>query len=60
MDGPALRKIRDQLGWTQAQMAEALAVTSTTVARWERGERAISKPMAKLIEAVCVSGKRNR
>ena len=30
-------------------MAERLGVTSTSVARWERGERAISEPVARLI-----------
>ncbi len=52
MKGKELRTIRDKLGWTQVEMATALRVTPNTVARWERGERAVSEAMAKLIETV--------
>ena len=58
MKGKELRVIRDKLGWTQLEMAQALQVTSNTVARWERDERSISKPVAKLIETVYASKKR--
>ncbi|WP_344801329.1 ATP-binding protein [Microlunatus ginsengisoli] len=40
-----LRDRRHQLGLTQSALAAALGVTVTTIARWERGERAISTPL---------------
>ena len=49
MTGKELRRIRKRLGLTQATLAEQLAVTSTTVARWERDEVPIREPMARLI-----------
>ena len=52
MKGKELRTIRDKLGWTQVEMAKALEVTANTVARWERNERSISAPIAKLIQTV--------
>jgi DNA-binding transcriptional regulator YiaG len=41
----AIRLLRQRLGWTQRQLAAALNVTETTVARWERGARAVT-PLA--------------
>ena len=52
MSGKELRAIRDKLGWTQVQLAEALGVTPNTVARWERDEVGIREPMARLIQSV--------
>jgi DNA-binding transcriptional regulator YiaG len=49
MTGPQLRRTRRQLGLTQVGLATALGVTSTTVARWERGESGISEPVARLV-----------
>ena len=60
MKGKELRTIRNKLDWTQVEMATALRVTSNTVARWERDERAISEPMAKLIETVYASERKKR
>jgi DNA-binding transcriptional regulator YiaG len=37
--------LRQRLGWTQRQLAAALNVTVTTVARWEQGARTVS-PLA--------------
>lgn len=41
MNGEKLRKVRDDLQLTQAQLAEKLGVSANTVARWERDEMAI-------------------
>ena len=50
MSGRELRSIRQKLALTQAALAEAIGVTSNTIARWERGEMAISEPAARLLE----------
>jgi len=48
--GQELHSIRQKLSLTQAALAEAIGVTPNTIARWERGEMAISGPAAKLLE----------
>jgi len=58
MTGKQLRDIRKRLGWTQAQIAEAVGVTSNTVARWERDEVGIGEPIARLIQTVIAKGKK--
>jgi transcriptional regulator with XRE-family HTH domain len=60
MNGKELRAIRKKLGWTQVEMAKELRTTANTVARWERDERGITEPMAKLIETVYASEKKKR
>jgi transcriptional regulator with XRE-family HTH domain len=52
MDGDEIRALRGKLGWTQIALAEAVGVTSNTVARWERGEMAISEPAARLLQKI--------
>jgi transcriptional regulator with XRE-family HTH domain len=52
MTGAQLKRIRSELGWTQAQVAKELGVTSNTVARWERDEVKIREPMVRLIQSV--------
>ena len=54
--GKELRGIRKRLGLTQVALAERLAVTSTTVARWERDEVPIREPMARLIRLLANTG----
>jgi len=49
MKGAELRMIRSGLQLTQAQLADKIGVTANTLARWERDEVTITKPMARLI-----------
>jgi transcriptional regulator with XRE-family HTH domain len=44
-----LRDIRKSLGLTQAALAERLAVTTTTLARWERNELPMRESMARFV-----------
>jgi transcriptional regulator with XRE-family HTH domain len=48
MTGKKLLKRRQALGLTQQGLAERLAVSRNTVARWERGEMAIPGQMLDL------------
>jgi DNA-binding transcriptional regulator YiaG len=52
MTGVEIRALREKLGWTQMALAEAVGVTSNTVARWERGEMAMSEPAARLLQKI--------
>ena len=52
MTGVEIRALREKLGWTQVALADALGLTSNTVARWERGEMAISEPTARLLQKI--------
>lgn len=47
--GQELRDIRKSLGLTQAALAERLAVTTTTLARWERNELPMRESMARFV-----------
>jgi transcriptional regulator with XRE-family HTH domain len=50
--GSQLRRIRERLDLTQAQLAMRLGVAANTLARWERDELPIREPIAKLIQMV--------
>ena len=50
-----IRAFRQRIGLTQKQLAEAVQVTPNTVARWERGELAMSAPMQDRLERVANS-----
>lgn len=50
MTGTELKAQRTRLGLTQLELAAKLGVTANSVARWERGERGISEPIAKLVQ----------
>ncbi|MBI2364093.1 MAG: helix-turn-helix transcriptional regulator [Deltaproteobacteria bacterium] len=41
MNGHELRRAREAMGFTQRELAERLGMTSTSVARMERGEQRI-------------------
>jgi transcriptional regulator with XRE-family HTH domain len=43
MNESALRRRRERLGLTQAELAEAMGVAWNTIARWETGQRRIPK-----------------
>ena len=44
-----LKRIREELGLTQEELADELGVHRVTVGRWEIGERGISELAARLI-----------
>ena len=50
-----IKALRQRIGLTQKQLADAVGVKPNTVARWERGELAISAPMKDRIERVADS-----
>jgi transcriptional regulator with XRE-family HTH domain len=49
MTGAALRRLRKRLRLTQRELAARVGVTTTTFARWERGEVRITEPMSRLL-----------
>jgi len=52
MTGKKLNSIRDRLGWTQKQLAEAVGIAPNALAMQERGEIGISEPVSRLIMLV--------
>jgi DNA-binding transcriptional regulator YiaG len=43
---------------TQAQFAERLGVSRVTVARWETDKQSVSASMAKLIQLIAITGRK--
>jgi transcriptional regulator with XRE-family HTH domain len=60
MKGKELRRIRDSLSYTQAQLASALSVAENTVSKWERDERPISAAMEKHIKSTATAEKKKK
>ena len=52
MTGQELRAIRRELGWTQAQMAASLELSTNYLARLERGGYPISERTARDVEVL--------
>ncbi len=52
MSGDEIRNLRKQLGLTQEEFAHAVAVTFSTVNRWENGHAKPSKLARRAIEAL--------
>ena len=50
MTGAQIKRLRKELGYTQARLAEEVGVTANTVARYERGELSPSPPVRKLLK----------
>ena len=44
MDGTELRRLREIIGLTQAELGSAMDVPRNSIARWERGEVPIMHP----------------
>jgi transcriptional regulator with XRE-family HTH domain len=55
-----LRRLRQKLGLTQEELALEVGVARNSVARWERGEMAISEPAARLIQRIADDRKAKR
>ena len=56
--GDEVRRIRERLPLTPAELARELGVTRVTVARWETGVYAIPEPTARLLQRVRNEGNR--
>ena len=52
MSGDEIRNLRKKLGLTQEEFAHAVAVTFSTVNRWENGHAKPSKLARRAIEAL--------
>lgn len=52
MEPDQLRKFRTKYKLTQAKLAELLLTTGNTIARWERGERAIPPYLSLALKAI--------
>jgi transcriptional regulator with XRE-family HTH domain len=60
VDGSELRELRMRAGLTQAALADKIGVAPNSVARWERNERTIAEPVARLIRLTLEPAKPKR
>jgi len=51
-----LRKVRRELGWSQDELAEALNVSSSTVASWEVGRNRPDDPVYLAMKLEVITG----
>jgi transcriptional regulator with XRE-family HTH domain len=56
MTGQQMRKIRKDLGLTQAELAALVGVATNSIARQERGEMGIRESLARLIQLTAQTG----
>lgn len=54
LSGKELRFLRKQMNLTQSELGKFLSLSSQQVARWEKGESAISGPAALLVRALFI------
>jgi DNA-binding transcriptional regulator YiaG len=59
MTGDELRRIRERLGLTQAQLADAIG-HRVSIARWEAHTHRVPEPAARLIVVMCRDNTRRR
>jgi len=60
MTGKKFKQLRRHLGLTQVQLAKALGTSPNSVARWERSERRVFEPVAKLLTLLVQLHKQKR
>ena len=56
MEGNELRLLRNRLGLTQVELAQAVDVTANTIARWERNELRVNPSIVPRIMEIAVRG----
>lgn len=49
---------RSRLGWSQSELADRLGVHVRTIGKWERGERGIPEPVARLLATIPPKGRK--
>lgn len=59
MEANEIRQLRDELGWTQEQLGEAVGVGRTTVTLWELGINNPSGPARILLAGLRERSKKN-
>ena len=59
IDGASLKRDREALGLSQAELGRRLSVSSNTIARWERGELRIEHPAMLQLAMAALRDKRS-